>query len=222
MITILWGAKGGAGTTFVAVQLARTSARHGVLVDLDGDAARMLGVDQHQRPGVVDWLTSDAPPEHLADVLIDVPPTTMLIPAASPGAPKCAWRWRSIERARWTGLGEWCRRWDERPDHAVVIDAGTGEPPPELVEVADHRLLVSRRCYLAALRAMESGQKPTGIVILDEPGRSLAAEDIAASIGAPITATLRYDERVARAIDAGLLLTRLPRSAHRRPFAALT
>lgn len=222
MITILWGTKGGAGASFIAAQLARMSARHGALVDLDGDAARMLGIDQRGRPGTIDWLTSDAPPEHLADVLIDVPPTSMLLPAATIGAPKCAWRERSIEQERWIALAGWCRNWAERPDHAVVIDAGTGEPPPDLLGAADRRLVVIRRCYLSALRAMEMEARPTGIVLVDEPGRSLGADDIARSIGVPVVATVRHDERVARAIDAGLLLTRLPRSARPRALAALS
>ena len=213
MITILWGAKGGAGTTFVATQLARASTRRALLVDLDGDAARMLGVDQRERPGVRDWLTSEAPTAHLADVLIDVPPATVLLPAATAGAPKCAWRTRPIERARWQELAAWCREWGERPDHEVVVDAGTGEPPAEMVDVADRRLVVIRRCYLAATRVSELRAVASGIVIVDERGRTLGTDDIANAIGAPIVATIPYDERVARAIDSGLLLTRLPRRA---------
>jgi hypothetical protein len=52
--------------------------------------------------------------------------------------------------------------------------------------------------------------KPTGIVLVDEPGRSLRAHDVEASLGVPIVATVLVDPAVARAVDAGLLIAHLP------------
>ena len=66
MITICWSAKGGSGTTVIATSLGLLTTRS-LLVDLAGDIATALGLDVGDRPGVLDWLGSDAPAEHLRD-----------------------------------------------------------------------------------------------------------------------------------------------------------
>ena len=61
----------------------------------------------------------------------------------------------------------------------------------------------------------------SGIVLVHEPGRALTARDVERSLGAPVVAELHYDPAVARAVDAGLLAARLPRSlAHSLKSAA--
>jgi hypothetical protein len=57
--------------------------------------------------------------------------------------------------------------------------------------------------------------RPTGIVLVTEPGRALGARDVERAIGAPVVAEVPYDPAVARAVDAGLLATRLPGSIAR-------
>jgi hypothetical protein len=52
--------------------------------------------------------------------------------------------------------------------------------------------------------------RPSGVVLIDEPGRALRAGDVSASLGAPVVATVLLDPAIARAVDAGLLLARLP------------
>lgn len=90
-----------------------------------------------------------------------------------------------------------------------VIDAGTTAPTEP-----GAALLVTRPCYLALRRT--SGQpKPAGIILLTEPGRALTAPDVAEVVGAPVVAELAQDPAVARAIDAGLLASRLPRTLAR-------
>ena len=54
-----------------------------------------------------------------------------------------------------------------------------------------------------------------GVVLIEEPGRALTHADVERSVRAPIVATVGWDTRVARAVDAGLLATRLPRPLHR-------
>jgi hypothetical protein len=101
---------------------------------------------------------------------------------------------------------------DIEPGTAVIIDAGTN--PEEVYGVA---YLVTRPCYLA-LRRTPLGyarRRPDGIVLITEPGRALTASDVATIIGAPIRAELAQDPAVARAIDAGLLAHRLPRTLAR-------
>ena len=94
----------------------------------------------------------------------------------------------------------------------VVIDAGTGSPPAELLAASTTHLLVTRPCYLALRRAVADGVQPTGVVLVGEPGRALNARDIERALSAPVVAQVEYDPAVARAVDAGLLAARLPRS----------
>jgi hypothetical protein len=93
----------------------------------------------------------------------------------------------------------------------VIIDAGTGDPPAELLDHADRVLLVTRPCYLALRRAVGSPTRPTGIVLVGEPGRALTQRDVEHALGVPVDATVSIDPAIARAVDAGLLASRLPR-----------
>ncbi len=58
---------------------------------------------------------------------------------------------------------------------------------------------------------VHSAIRPTGIVLVDEPGRALSQRDVEHSLGVAVEATVSLDPAVARAVDAGLLATRLPR-----------
>ena len=48
-------------------------------------------------------------------------------------------------------------------------------------------------------------------MLINEPGRALTATDIEAILGRPIVATVAYDPAISRAVDSGLLTTRVPR-----------
>jgi hypothetical protein len=52
--------------------------------------------------------------------------------------------------------------------------------------------------------------RPSGVVVVDEPGRALSERDIEAALGAPIVASVSLDPAIARAVDSGLLAARLP------------
>ena len=67
-----------------------------------------------------------------------------------------------------------------------------------------------RPCYLAVRRAVAVTPRPTGLIVLSEPGRALRRADIESALGLPVAAELTIDPAVARAVDAGLLTTRLP------------
>ena len=64
-------------------------------------------------------------------------------------------------------------------------------------------------------RAVTSSLRPTGVVLVSEPGRSMGRADVEDLLGVPVRAELELDEAVARSVDAGLLATRLPRSLER-------
>jgi hypothetical protein len=208
MLTMCWAAKGGSGTTVFAAAKALASPIPTLLVDLAGDAMAVLGLPEPDGPGVHDWLRSDAPAERLVRLEHRATEHLSVLAAGEPGDPDAAGRWFEL-----------CAhlRADGRN---VVVDAGSGRPPTALLAAADENLLVTRACYVALRRAVALGITPTGVVLVEEPGRSLRAADIEASIGAPVVSTALLDPAIARAVDAGLLVSRLPGAWRRRLRAA--
>lgn len=197
---VCWAAKGGSGATVVACALALSwpSSQSVTLVDLAGDCAIALGLDEPAGPGVVDWLAS--PTAHapdLARLAVTVRDEVRLIPRGLAVTPDDQWPRLA------TALG--------RSD-SVIVDAGTGCPPQALHDAAEQSLLVTRPCFMAIRRAQQFSLRPTGIVLVDEPGRALTSTDVEHALGVPVVAEVRLDPAVARAVDAGLLIARLPRS----------
>lgn len=93
----------------------------------------------------------------------------------------------------------------------LIVDAGTAA-----VEHYGVRYLVTRPCYLALRRAaIGADTRPDGVVVIEEPGRALTAQDAADVVCAPLRATIGLDPAVARAVDAGLFASRLPRTLTR-------
>lgn len=206
MYTLCWSAKGGSGTTVVSCALALLSARHEptIVVDLGGDVAAALGVAVPTGPGVGDWL---AAPQSSADALFrlgsECSAGLRLVP---PGPPANGDPALVAER-----LAEACAR------HAgpVVIDAGPQVPPEVLHRCASRSLVVVRPCYLGLRRATAHLGLACGVIVVGEPGRALGVTDVERTLGVPVVAELTWDPAVARAVDAGLLASRLPPSLAR-------
>ena len=197
---VCWAAKGGSGTTVVACALALgwPPSQPVTLVDLAGDCAIALGLDEPAGPGVVDWLASPtARPPDLARLAVTIRDEVRLIPRGLAVTPEDQWPRLA------TALGG---------SGNAVVDAGTGCPPQALHDAAQQSLLVTRPCFMAIRRAQQLSIRPTGIVLVDEPGRALTASDVEHALGVPVVAEVRLDPAVARAVDAGLLIARLPRS----------
>jgi hypothetical protein len=76
-------------------------------------------------------------------------------------------------------------------------------------------LLVVRACFLAVRRAYLAPVRPSGVVLLVEEGRSLRASDIEGAVGVPVRAEVTVTAEVARRVDSGTLLHRLPRTLER-------
>jgi len=194
---LCWAAKGGSGTTVVACALA-LARQPSTLVDLGGDSATALGIAEPSGPGVVDWLASPtAAAADLARLAVPVRDDVALIPRGTAHPPDDRWE-RLVAAFDRTAT--------------TVVDCGTGPPPRVLHDAAEHSLLIIRPCYIALRRAQRSDVRPTGIVLVDEPGRALTAVDVERALGAPVVAEVHFDPAVARAIDAGLLAARLPRT----------
>jgi hypothetical protein len=201
-ITVCWSAKGGSGTTVIAATLALTNATNSLLIDLDGELPAALGLPEPAGQGIADWLTSDAPPDAIADLAVEINRTTQLVPRGAVPVDR--------RSPRWAEVGAWL---SERP-YAVVVDAAGGDPPNPLGDVG-RTLLVTRACYLALRRAVATPWRPDGVVLVAEPGRALRASDVERAVGVPVVATVSLDPAVARAVDAGLLAARLPRVLQR-------
>ena len=201
-VTVCWSVKGGSGTSVVAAALAVAKPVETTLVDLGGDLPAVLGLPEPTGQGIADWLSSNAPAPALADLLVQVDPTTVLVPRGRDPVDRQSSRW--VELADWLGT---------RP--VAVVDAGTGDPPDGLLSPGVRSLLVTRGCYLALRRASHLARRPDGVVLLVEPGRSLGRREVGHAVGAPVMATVSVDPAVARAVDAGLLAARLPRLLQR-------
>jgi hypothetical protein len=213
-LTVCWSAKGGAGTTVVAACWALETPTPSVLVDVAGDLPYALGIPAPSGQGLSDWFASDIPPRAVLDLAIDLDATTRLIPRGPSSI-----RHRA---PRWSELG----RWMAASDLEFVADVGLGPapvgflPPDAAVDGGPARarsLLVTRACYIALARATSLGERPDGIVLVEEPGRDLTAADIARSLKAPVIAKIAYDPLIGRATDRGLLAAKLPRSIHKLP-----
>ena len=204
MVTVCWSPKGGSGTTVVAAALAVVLAHRGdgaLLVDMAGDVPAALGVPDPMGHGVLDWLA--APDAGMAALNRLVRPGTNgldIIPAG--GADGTVWA-----PARGAALIEALAAM-ARP---VVVDAGLLRPAThEVVARATTSLLVVRSCYLALRRAVAAPLRPSGVVLVREPGRSLGRADVEDVLGVPVVACIEQSVDVARAVDAGLLMARLP------------
>lgn len=220
MLITCWSVKGGSGTTVVAAALGLVLARRqphaALLVDLAGDQPAALALAETPGRGVVDWVRAgpDVGADALARLEVDVTPGLRLLPRGE-GLLPAGEAGEALVRQLWG---------DHRP---VVVDAGTlapggggdtsagGDPARTLAASAGQSLLVIRPCYLALRRALAAPVRPSGLVVVQEPGRALDAGDVEDILGVPVLASITHDPAVARAVDAGLLAARLPRGLAR-------
>jgi cellulose biosynthesis protein BcsQ len=214
MLLSLWSPKGGSGTSVVAAACAIVLAgdRGARLVDLDGDQAAVLGLAPGglggsrlgQPHGVRDWLAAgpEAPADALGRLAVDAGPGLVLVP---PGTPD-----RTATGEAGAALGVVLRD----SGAYVVADCGRADDSASraLVEVSDHSVVVLRPCYLALRRAAsdELVRSASGVVVVEEPGRALGAREVADVLGVPVLASVPARAAIARVVDAGVLVARLP------------
>ena len=223
----LWSPKGGVGTSVLAAAVALAVARDGRgaglhaagpagadqpdgrLLDLTGDQPAVLGLGADPELGLGDWLAvgPDAPRDALERIGVAVTTGLVLLPrgAAIAGAPAAAG----------TALATAVR--DGRS--AVVADCGTAAAPATraLAQAADTTLVVLRPCYLALRRAVHDGLLAVtdGVVLVDEPGRALGTKEVTEVLDLPVVAQVPLKAEIARAVDAGVLVTRIPAALER-------
>jgi cellulose biosynthesis protein BcsQ len=220
VLVTFWSPKGGSGTSVVAAACAIVLAGDGGarLVDLDGDQPAVLGLPPSgsTRPapgGVRDWLAvgPEAPADALARLAVEAAPGFVLLPRG--GAAPTA----SGESGAALGVVL-------RDTGVTVADCGRADDPASraLVEVSDFSVIVIRPCYLALRRAAteELVRAASGVVLVEEAGRALGAREVADVLGVPVLASVPVRASIARVVDAGVLVARLP-DALARPMRTL-
>jgi hypothetical protein len=210
VLVACWSAKGGSGTTVVAAALAsvlaRTSPQGAVIADLAGDVPAALGLPEPPGPGLAAWLEAGAavPADALTRLEVPAGGGLSVLPAGGT-LPEAAGRGEVLAAVLAA---------DRRP---VVVDCGSAPAGPALAvaAAASHSLLVLRPCFLALRRAVASPVRPSGVVLVEEEGRSIGRADVEDALGVPVRAVVPVHQRVARAVDAGLLCGRLPAGLER-------
>jgi hypothetical protein len=193
--------------------LAASAPGGALLVDLAGDVPAVLGLPEPRGPGVRDWLAADAGVEadaieHLAE---PVTPGVRVLPAGTGPVDGRA----AVSRV------ELLARTLAAHSSQTVVDVGVAAPAWQpLLTRSDYSLLVIRPCYLALRRAARLGTRPTGVVLICEPARALGRREVEDVTGAKVVAEIHVEPSIARAVDAGLLASRLPRGLARPLRAA--
>ncbi|MEY2567564.1 MAG: hypothetical protein QOE35_2093 [Actinomycetota bacterium] len=214
MLIACWSTKGGSGTTVVAAALAsvlaETSGRDVLLADLGGDCPAVLGLPDPDGLGLADWAATNggAPPDALGRLEL-----------------RCRGGLRLLPLGRvplGVDAGERVLAALAVDSRLVVVDCGppSGSAGLAIAAGAGLSLLVLRPCYIALRRAVAAPLRPSGVVLIEEPGRSLGRRDVEDVLGVPVRAQIPWDPAVARSVDAGLLGTRVPRPLHRALRAA--
>jgi MinD-like ATPase involved in chromosome partitioning or flagellar assembly len=216
----LWSPKGGSGTSVIAATCALVlarDARGARLADIGGDQPAIFGLAAEPETGIVDWLAAgpEAPADALERLAVTVAPGVALIPRGSSD--------RSLAPlpAAESGAALAVALRDGLP---TIVDAGLATAPAAraLVEVADVSVVVLRGCYLALRRAVHSPllARATGVVLVEEGGRSLGPSEVRDVVDRPVLARVPVRSPIARAVDAGVLAARLP-DGLARPAARL-
>lgn len=202
---VCWSVKGGSGTTVVASTIAlmraAESQRGALLVDLAGDVPAVLGLAESSGPGINDWFANCDHGSRMTLQSIAIQATANLQIIAR--------GLKQLDAKENRNFTELCAALKSF-DLPIIVDAGCGLPSPDLLANASSSLLVTRPCYLSLRRAAQLSVSPTGIVLINEAGRALGKHDVEAVIGAPVVAEIDFDSAIARAVDAGLLASRIP------------
>lgn len=210
MLVALWSPKGGSGTSVVAASLSLVSAARGQtrLADFAGDQPAILGLPPlHSLATLVDWLAAgpQAASEWLDDIAVPVVPGLSLLPGgpATQAAPPEAGAALAVAL---------------RDGGLTVVDVGSGADESDgagraVVDVADAALMIIRPCYLALRRAVADPRlgSSAAAILVEDAGRALDADDVAAVLGLPVVGRFPVRPEIARAVDAGVLRDQIPK-----------
>lgn len=168
-----------------------------LLIDLSGDIPATVGMHEPTRPGINDWLSEHNNADAPSLVLLGEPLMEGLV-VVHRGS-------KFVDgQPRWAALAEAIRSLP----HNIIIDAGTSFVPGEIAQAVRSITLVTKPCYLS-LRRATAMPKPHNVAVVCEPGRALTVSDVGHVLGVPVVAEVPHSTAIARAVDAGLLPTRV-------------
>ena len=212
MLTACWSVKGGSGTTVVAASLALGLVGVGravVAADFGGDLPAALGVADPSGPGLLEWLQAgpQVPDDalgrlaHLSENGLTIIPRGSLSESDAVVTPDADAGRRLADALRAVRVG-----------NPIVADCGRAESSAmrAFIAAADRSFLVLRPCYLALRRAVQA-PRPTAVVLITEPDRSLSRGDVEDVLGVPVATQIAWEPAIARAVDQGLSSGRMPR-----------
>ncbi len=204
MFVVMSSVKGGVGTSVtsaaLALLLSRDTSRPTYLIDIGGgDQPDILG-----HPAISDglgtWLS--APDRRLSDLAVGITDTLRLVPTGDRLLP-----------AESSWMAPLALALDDLRSNAnVVIDAGQLDTTEHLDPLADRRLMVMRPCYVALRHVVTAVNRWNGLVLVRPPDRVLTTRDVASVCDMPLAAEITMTPDVSRAVDAGVLRSRLPTS----------
>ncbi len=183
-----------------AAACALQSAQRGhntLLIDLCGDVPATLGLPEPTRPGINDWLAEHSNSDASSMVLLGEPVMDGLV-VVHRGS-------KFVDgQPRWASLADAIRTLS----HHVIIDAGTGFIPGEIAQAVRQITLVTKPCYLS-LRRATTMPRPHNVAVVCEEGRALTVADVGHVLGVDVVAEVPHNTAIARAVDAGLLPSRV-------------
>lgn len=102
----------------------------------------------------------------------------------------------------------------------TIIDEGCLQHRVDRGHSDNHQTFLVLRgpCYLALRSAQDAattnGATWNGLILIREEGRALQVNDVEAALNARVKVVLDIDPTIARVIDAGLFVSRLPKTVH--------
>jgi hypothetical protein len=219
VLLALWSPKGGSGTSVLAAAcalvLARESSSTGAvrLADFAGDQPAIFGLGADPELGLADWLAAgpEAPAEALDRMVVEVAPGLALLPRGGSERVLAPMPAAEAGAALAVILGDALLP-------TIADCGGASEPATRAVaEVAQAAIVVVRSCYLGLRRAAYAPllARTAGAVLVEESGRSLTAREVSDVLDVPVLARVPARPGTARAVDAGIIATRLPESLAR-------
>jgi hypothetical protein len=108
---------------------------------------------------------------------------------------------------------------DGTGDDLVVVDVGSGafidEHRRALIQSSAQSLVIVRNCVLAIRQLLHCTNRVDGLIVVEESQRSLRCADVEQITSHRVIARVPVDPTIARAVDAGVLMTHPPRSLMR-------
>lgn len=226
--------------TALALHWALNTEDGALLVDLCGDIPYALGIPEPDKPGISDWLAAgeDLESDVLGRLEVNAATGLQILTRGRRPYPKdaqfgtlarqlaadsrnvvidcgCVWthqmNWNKRDQGNNQGSNQGKEeKVDDWNDSNTGSTHSTEAAARFLIEAANHSLLVTRSCFLALRRIARSPHQPSGIILMHEEGRALVASDIADLGNCQIVLQIEMDVAIGRALDAGLLISRLP------------